>query len=141
MPHHDAPAVRRRGVSSYSRAVNACRSSAAINPRAKNSPSQSSDDNLDMHRLATSVAVTLVLFAVVSCQLPCTSQLQLLPQFAHLFTHCECTLTQWSEWVQTESMPVPVSQCPSGVSLTEQRRRVVISGSCSDETETRNVCI
>ena len=83
-------------------------------------------------------------FAIIaagSCQLTCNSQLRFLPQFEHLFAHCQqCSYSRWSEWAAIRTTAVPTSQCPSGRVLTEERRRVALSSNCDDEIETRDVC-
>jgi hypothetical protein len=93
-----------------------------------------------MHRLAASTAAVFALFAVASCQLSCNSQLRLLPQFQHLFSHCGCTYSTWSDWEPISTVDVPTSQCPSGKSITEERIQRVVSGGCAEKKETRNIC-
>ena len=94
---------------------------------------------IDMHRLAASAAVALAWLTVATCQLSCNSQLRLLPAFAHLFTHCDCSYSEWTEWVPISSTPVPRSQCSSGRALTEERRQRVLSGENFDERREENV--
>ena len=94
-----------------------------------------------MQRFAAAGIVVFALIAAASCQLSCTSQLRFLPQFQHLFAHCQCSYSQWSEWTPVSSSVVPNSQCASGRALREERRQVVISGSnCNDRSEDRTVC-
>ncbi|CAI8040328.1 Integrin alpha-X [Geodia barretti] len=90
-----------------------------------------------MHLLA---AIAFSLIAVVSCQLPCNSQLRLLPAFAHRFTHCQCSYSEWGEWERISSQPVPTSQCRSGSVVTEERTQSVIFGTCDPRVETRTIC-
>ena len=94
---------------------------------------------IDMHRLAASAAVALAWLTVATCHLSCNSQLRLLPAFAHLFTHCDCSYSEWTEWVPISSTPVPRSQCSSGRALTEERRQRVLSGENFDESRDENV--
>ena len=94
-----------------------------------------------MHRLAASAAVVLALIAAGSCQLPCNSQLRLLPNFQHLFGHCQCSYSEWSEWTAVSTSTVPTSQCPSGRALREERAQVILSGeNCDEKSEDRTVC-
>ena len=94
-----------------------------------------------MDNFAISATFVLALISAASCQLPCNSQLRLFPQFQHLFSHCECSYSQWSDWEPVSSSIVPTSQCPSGRALTEQRVQVDISGtSCAARSEERTVC-
>ncbi|CAI8027120.1 hypothetical protein GBAR_LOCUS15524 [Geodia barretti] len=85
-------------------------------------------------------AIAFALIAVASCQLPCNSQLRLLPAFAHRFTHCQCSYSEWGEWERISSRPVPTSQCPSGSVVTEERTQSVIFGTCDPRVETRTIC-
>ena len=100
----------------------------------------------DMHCLATSTTVLVAfagLLSVATCHLSCDSQLRLLPQFADLFTHCECGYSEWSEWTALRVTEVPTSQCESGKALTEERNRTVVDYStndCNETTEERTVC-
>ena len=96
-------------------------------------------EGIDMHRLAASAAVALAWLTVATCQLSCNSQLRLLPAFAHLFTLCDCSYSEWTEWVPISSTPVPRSQCSSGRALTEERRQRVLSGENFDESREENV--
>lgn len=91
-------------------------------------------------QLSAAVATVFALCAVATCQLSCDSQLRLLPQFSHLFTHCDCTYREWGEWIIQHTEDVPVSQCPSGKAITEQRWKLVASGDCNPLTEIRTVC-
>lgn len=93
-----------------------------------------------MRHLAVSAAVTIAILAMANCQLPCTSQLRLNPALSHLFTHCQCTYSEWSEWAAISSAPVPTRQCPSGRVLTEERRQRAPIRTCADLVEERNVC-
>ena len=93
-----------------------------------------------MYRLAASALVTFACLTVAASQLPCDSQLRLSPSFSHLFTHCECSLSEWTDWVAISTQPVPMSQCPSGKALTEERRQRVVSGNCDEKREERVVC-
>ena len=95
-----------------------------------------------MYRLAASAAVALALFAVATCrELPCNSQLRLISRLSHLFTHCSCSYSEWTEWAAIRSTPVPRSQCPSGKALTEERRRRVVSGhNCDERREEKVIC-
>ena len=91
-----------------------------------------------MHRLAVSTVIALAWLTVASSQLPCTSQLRLI--LPHLFTHCACSFSEWTEWEPIKIELVRVSQCPSGEAITEQRRQRVVSGNCVERREERVVC-
>ena len=92
-----------------------------------------------MHRLAVSTILFFAATSVVSGQLPCYSQQRL--AFPHLFTHCACEYSEWSEWIGTSVINVPTHQCASGEVINETRRQEVISGGrCSERTETRQIC-
>ena len=94
-----------------------------------------------MHRLAVSAVVAFAFITVAASQLPCNSQLRLSPSFSHLFTHCECSFSEWTDWTVIRTQPVPSSQCPSEKALTEERRQRVVSGSnCDEKREERVVC-
>lgn len=92
-----------------------------------------------MHRLAASALIVLAWFTVAASQRSCNSQLRFLPQFRHLFRHCECQYSEWTEWAPVEA-GVPASQCPTGKAMLEERRQVVISGDCEDKTEEAYLC-
>ena len=94
------------------------------------------------------IALAWLSVAVVQCQLSCNSQLRLLPQFSHLFTHCgddvdagiKCTYGEWSEWAEIGTKYVPASKCPSKKEQTEERWKKVIHGTCKEKREERSVC-
>ena len=90
-----------------------------------------------MYCLTASGVIAFAWLTVVTSQLPCNSQLRLVPSFAHLFTHCECSYSEWTEWSVINSIEVPLSQCDSGRELIEQR---ILTGDCDDRMEERNVC-
>ena len=94
----------------------------------------------EMYCLTASAAVAFTWLTVVTSQLPCNSQLRLIPSFAHLFTHCECSYREWTEWSVVNSTEVPLSQCDSGRELIEQRWQRILSGNCDDRMEERIVC-
>ena len=104
-----------------------------------------------MFSLSASATITFALLTVATCQrsctscggqyqLPCDNQLRLLPEFAHLFTHCDCTYSEWSEWSIIRSTSVPQYQCDSERALIEERRRTVLNGSCEQGQEERTIC-
>ena len=95
---------------------------------------------IDMYHLAASAAIAFTWFTMATSQLPCNSQLRLIPVFSYLFTHCECSYSEWTEWVPISSTPVPSTQCPSERALTEERRQRVLSGDCDDRTEEKVIC-
>ena len=91
-----------------------------------------------MHRLAVSTVIAFAWLTVASSQLPCTSQLRLI--LPHLFAHCSCSFSEWSEWEPIKVELVRVSQCPSGEAITEERRQRVVAGNCVERREERVVC-
>ena len=90
-----------------------------------------------MHLLVFSV---FALLAVAHCQLPCSSPLRFLPQYANLFAHCSCTYGSFSEWTKVRTIDVPISQCSSGKVITEEREQRVLFGTCDPRKETRTIC-
>ena len=92
-----------------------------------------------LNRAALAVMVMACL-TVATGQLPCDSVLRRLPSFSHLFAHCECLYSQWTDWVAINRTAVPTSQCPSGSALKRERRQVVISGECDDIVQTNTTC-
>ena len=73
-------------------------------------------------------------------KLPCTHPLRNIVPY--LFTHCNCTYSEWSEWevVSGTTRRVATSQCRSGEAYTESRKRNATRDSCNNVTETRKVC-
>jgi hypothetical protein len=90
--------------------------------------------------LAILLALTGLSSFSVAGQLPCTSALCLLPPFSHLFTHCDCFLSEWTEWLAIVRMPVNATQCPSESALVYERWRIVLSGECEDIVEYETTC-
>ncbi len=92
------------------------------------------------------IGTLLLLSRSGASQIPCDHPLRIsAPQ---LFTHCNgantCTYSAYSDW-QTDSssaeQTVSTSQCPSGKTYQEIRRRTSTAGtSCTDLTQTRRVC-
>jgi hypothetical protein len=93
-----------------------------------------------MQRLAISVVIALTWLTMVTSQLPCDSVLRRLPEYAHYFTHCECSYSEWTEWEAISSHTVNHTQCSSGTALTMERRQIVVSGECDDISESNIVC-
>ena len=93
-----------------------------------------------MRCFIASAAIAFTCLTVVTSQLSCDSQLRLLPFFSHLFTHCECSYGNWTEWSVVNSTEIPLSQCDSGIALTENRWERVVSGDCEDRMEERYIC-
>lgn len=85
------------------------------------------------------IGLTLLLMTSgAAAQLPCNSQLRIL--LPHLFTHCECKYSDWSDW---EHVPNSVAtdatgNCSSGESYEEKRTRSAFG--CQTEEETQSVC-
>ena len=94
-----------------------------------------------MSRLTPTIVLAIAGLAVVAGRLPsCDSVLRLNPAFAHLFTHCDCLRSEWTDWTAINRTAVPASQCPSQSTLTYQRKQQRISGECQDIVEHRIVC-
>ena len=73
-------------------------------------------------------------------QLNCDSLLRNI--YPELFTHCDCSYSQWSEWqfVPNSVVDVPTTQCPTGQAYSESRTRSAVGQGCISETETRVIC-
>ena len=93
-----------------------------------------------MHRLVVSVIVVTAGLTAVSGQLPCTSALRRLPQFGHLFAHCDCTYSDWTDWYPIERIAVPTSQCPSAHVFKMERVQHALGDSCADKKEHYDMC-
>ena len=121
-----------------------------------------------MSRLPAAVIIAFAWLSLAVAQLPCNSQLRLLPSFQHMFTHCgssdgsnngggndggndgggdssdggtRCTTSEWSEWTEVDTRSVPISQCKSGKAKLEERTRKVKKGrQCDEQREERYLC-
>ena len=67
--------------------------------------------------------------------LPCDSYLR--PYLPQYFSHCGCSFTTYSEWTTSSLRQVPTYQCTSGYVVMETQNRLVIAGTCQDETQER----
>ena len=77
---------------------------------------------------------------LVAPQLNCDSLLRNI--YPQLFTHCDCSYSQWSEWkfVPNSIVDVATSQCSTGQAYSESRTRSAVGEGCISETETRVIC-
>ncbi|XP_064402099.1 uncharacterized protein LOC135347910 isoform X2 [Halichondria panicea] len=70
----------------------------------------------------------------------CDSRLRIL--LPHLFLHCDCIYSDWSEWEQVpNSIGTDVSgTCESGQAFIETRRKMAIGEGCEEQDESRTMC-
>ncbi len=70
----------------------------------------------------------------------CDSRLRIL--LPHLFKHCDCIYSDWSEWEQVpNSIGTDVSgTCESGQAFIETRKKMAIGEGCEEQDESRTTC-
>lgn len=93
-----------------------------------------------MHLLLQLSLTSLFLAGGLAAPLPCDSNLRIV--LPHLFSHCECQFSEWSEWENVPDTVVNVSTavCNSSQAYDERRTRSAIGQMCEPVSETRQVC-